>query len=186
MCEKKRKIFVLSGPSGSGKNTVFDGLMKLNSSIAHTVSVTTRQPRTNEIDGIDYYFVSKEEFIDKINNDEFIEYVNYGDNYYGTLKSEVTRLTDAGKIVILVIEVRGAASIKNVFSDAKSIFIYPPSLDELANRLKSRGQNTEEEIQTRLSIAEAEMKLKDSYDFAVVNDDINICIENINIILNKE
>lgn len=186
MTESCGKIFVLSGPSGSGKNTVFDGLLQMNSNIAHTVSVTTRKPRTNEVDGVDYYFVSKEEFIDKINNDEFIEYVNYGDNYYGTLKSEVTRLFELGKIVILVIEVRGAASIKQVFENAKSIFIYPPSLDELAQRLRSRGQNSEEEIRTRLSIAEDEMQLKDSYDFAVVNDDLKICIKNINDILNKE
>lgn len=176
---KKGSILVLSGPSGSGKNTVYDGLREKSDNIVQTVSVTTRAPREGEVDGRDYYFVTEKEFLTRIDNDEFIEYVNYGKNYYGTLKSEVLRLTEAGKTVILVIEVNGALNIKKAFPEACSVFIIPPSTEELRRRITSRGQNTEEEINTRLSIAEQEMKMRDHYDYCVVNDRLEDCVEEI-------
>lgn len=179
------KLIVLSGPSGCGKNTVFEGVNAVNANVAHTVSVTTRQPRNNETHGVDYYFITKEEFLDKIEADEFVEFVNYGENYYGTLKSEIERLVNDGKTVIMVIEVRGAANIKKAFPSAVSIFLLPPSLEVLAERLTKRGQNTEEEIRIRMSIATEELKFKDTYDYNVVNDDLDKCIDEVNAIINK-
>lgn len=180
----KGAIFVISGPSGSGKNTVYDGLVEKCDNIAQTVSVTTRAPREGEVDGKDYYFVSEETFLKKIANDEFIEYVNYGKNYYGTLKNEVIRLSELGKTVILVIEVNGAFNIKKAFPESRSIFLVPPSVEELRNRIVSRGQNTDDEIETRISIALDEMKLKDKYDYCVVNDNLEDCINEVyNIIM---
>lgn len=186
MCEKKGSIFIISGPSGCGKNTVYDALTQRTDSLMQTVSVTTRAPRNGETDGVDYYFVSKDEFMRKIADGEFIEYVNYGENYYGTLKSEVERITSCGKNVVLVIEVRGALNIKKAFPEAKSVFILPPSLEELRKRILSRGENTQQELETRLSIAEEEMKFRDSYDYCVVNDNLNECVDEIyNIIENN-
>ncbi len=179
-------IFVLSGPSGAGKNTVFDELVKIDNNIVQTVSVTTRAPRNNEVDGVDYYFVSVEKFKELIADDEFVEYVQYGDNYYGTLKREISELVNQGKIVILVIEVRGAKNIKRCFPDSKSVFILPPSMDVLVNRIKDRGENTEAEIIKRIEIAENELTYKDTYDFCVINDELNVCVNEIYNIIKKE
>ncbi len=181
----KGSIFVISGPSGCGKNSVYDGLVLKSDNIAQTVSVTTRAPREGEIDGKDYYFVSEEEFLKRVDAGDFIEYVNYGKNYYGTLKSEVINLCNLGKNVILVIEVNGAFNIKKAFPDSESIFIIPPSIEELRNRIVSRGQNTDDEINTRLSIAAEEMKLKDRYDYCVINDNLDDCIDEVYKIINK-
>lgn len=182
----KGKLVVISGPSGTGKNTVYDGLCELSADFAQTVSATTRQPRSGETDGVDYYFISKEVFFDKIEHDEFVEYVNYGSNYYGTLKSEINRLLEMDKTVILVIEVNGAFNIKKAYPEAKTIFILPPSMAELKRRISSRGENTEEEIMRRLMIAEEEMKLKDKYDYCVTNDELSKCINNVYSIIKEK
>ncbi len=185
MCEKKGSIFIISGPSGCGKNTVYDALTQKTDTLMQTVSVTTRAPRNGETDGIDYYFVSRDEFLERVKNGEFIEYVNYGENYYGTLKSEVERITGKGKNVVLVIEVQGALNIKKAFPEAVSIFILPPSPDELRKRILARGENTPEELEVRLSIAAEEMKFRDSYDYCVVNDKLDECVEEIYNIIEK-
>ena len=153
--------------------------------ISHTVSATTRAPREGEKDGVDYYYLSREAFEEKIRNDEFVEYVSYGENYYGTLKSEIRRLTDLGKIVFLIIEVRGAMHIKEAFPEATTIFILPPSVEELRRRIATRGQNTPEEIETRLNIALGEMEYRDRYDHQVMNDDLQKCIDTIVDIITK-
>ena len=181
----KGRLIVLSGPSGCGKNTVFEGLKAINPDIAHTVSVTTRAPRENEVHGVDYYYVSKEEFLRRIEADEFVEYVNYGENFYGTLKSVIERLISDGKIVIMVIEVRGAVNIKKAFPGALSIFLLPPSMEVLSERLRGRGTNSEEDVQLRLDIAKDEIGYKDLYDYNVINDDLDKCIEQVNAIINK-
>lgn len=179
-------IFVISGPSGCGKNTVYEGLVKKSSLITQTVSATTRAPRKGENEGIDYYFIPPEEFTDKISAGDFVEYVKYGSNYYGTLKSEIKRLTDAGKIIILIVEVNGAASIKKQFPGATTVFLLPPSMEVLKKRITARGTNSEEEISTRLAIAAEELKLQTTYDFRVVNDVLETCIDEVyEIILNK-
>ena len=182
---KNGSIIILSGPSGAGKNTVYDELVKMSDSIAQTISATTRSPRDNEKDGVDYYFVSVERFEELINEGALIEYVKYGNNYYGTLKSEIARLTADGKTVILVIEVNGAANIKKAIPESTSVFIVPPSIEELRRRIVSRGQNTESEVETRIAIAVEEMKYKDSYDYCVVNDTLENCVNDIFKIINS-
>ena len=127
----------------------------------------------------------KEEFFKRIDNGEFLEYVNYGENYYGTLKCEINRLLEAGKIIVMVIEVCGALNIKKAFPDSTSIFLLPPSVEVLSERLRSRGQNSEEDINIRLSIAMDEMKQKDNYDYCVINDDLKTCVDEINAIIQK-
>ncbi|MBR5409193.1 MAG: guanylate kinase [Clostridia bacterium] len=178
-------LFVLSGPSGSGKNTVYNGVAALIPEIEKTVSATTRAPREGEIDGVDYYFIPVKEFEKKIRADEFVEFVKYGDNYYGTLRSEIKRLADIGKIAVLIIEVRGALNVKRVFPESESIFILPPSIDVLRERILGRGQNTEEETEKRLRIAEQEMLEKEKYDHRVINDDLEVCVNEVADIIRK-
>lgn len=179
MGEKKRNIFVISGPSGCGKNTVYDEIKKRFPNVAQTVSATTREKREGETDGVDYYFIPKEVFLKKIENGEFVEYVRYGDNFYGTLKSEITRLTEENKTVILIIEVNGAANIKKLLPDAVSVFILPPSFEELKKRIVGRGTNSDEDIKNRIQIAEKEMQYQDMYDYRVVNDKLDDCVDKI-------
>lgn len=178
-------IIVISGPSGAGKNTVYDEIKKKSDRIVQTVSVTTRAPRLNEKDGVDYYFVTEEQFRKLIDNNEFIEYVQYGKNYYGTLKSEVERLASDGNIVILVIEVEGAKRIREAFPESKSVFLVPSSVEELERRIRLRGENTEEELQTRIEIAISEMSLMDEYDYCVYNDDLDTCVDEVYNIINN-
>ena len=176
---------MISGPSGSGKNTVYDGVKELLPSITHTVSATTRAMRPGEEHGVDYYFLSVEAFRNGIERGEFLEYVQYGGNYYGTLKSEITRLTSEEKIPVLIIEVNGALNIKRIYPDAITIFIVPPSVEELERRIRKRGHNTEDELRTRLAIAQAEMEMRDKYDHCVVNDDLKQCIQEVYTIIKK-
>ena len=183
---KKGGIYILSGPSGCGKNTVYEGLRARDPDIVHTVSATTRKPRLGERNGVDYYFITVPEFKQRIDNGEFVEYVTYGGNCYGTLKSEVQRLTDLGKTVVLVIEVRGALNIKQMYPQAVSVFIEPPSMEELIRRIDKRGENNEAEIELRLNIAKEEMTFRDKYDYRVVNDDLETCIQEIYDIMKKE
>ena len=183
---KKGGIFILSGPSGSGKNTVYEGLQALDPDIVQTVSATTRKPRLGERNGVDYYFITVPEFKRRIDNGEFVEYVTYGGNCYGTLKSEVQRLTGMGKTVVLVIEVRGALNIKRMFPESGSIFIEPPSTEELIRRINKRGDNSDAEIELRMNIAQEEMTYRDKYDYRVVNDDLETCVQEIYSIMKKE
>jgi len=181
----KGGIYVLSGPSGCGKNTVFEELIKRDDNIVQTVSATTRPARDGETDGVEYYFVSVEDFLAKVSNEEFVEYVSYGGNYYGTLKSEVDRLVAMNKKVILIIEVNGAFNIKKIYPECVSIFLLPPSVEELRHRIDKRGQNSEAETERRLQIALDEMKLKDRYDYNVINAELGKCVDDVYAIINK-
>lgn len=179
-------LVVLSGPSGSGKDTILNKLMKLEPKVASTVSATTRKPRSNEIDGESYHFLTTAEFEQKIAEDAFVEYVRYGDNYYGTLKSEVDALLRKGLVTVLVIEVRGAAEIIKKYPEAVSIFLVAPSHAVLESRLRGRAEENEEEIKKRLTIAYTEMERCRDYKYLVINDILEDAVRHIYEIIQKE
>ncbi len=180
----KGKFIVVSGPSGVGKGTICNKLInELNA--WYSVSTTTRAPREGEIDGVNYYFVSKEEFEKRIANGEFLEYNYYNDNYYGTSKKTVLEKMEEGVNVFSEIDVNGAHNIKKLFPDALLIYIAPPSMEELKKRLIGRGTESMEKIESRLKIAEKEMQEIDFYDYVVVNDDLEKATNEVReIILN--
>ena len=181
----KGKFIVVSGPSGVGKGTICNRLMK-ELKAWYSVSTTTRAPREGEVDGVNYYFVSKEEFKKRIAKGEFLEYNYYNDNYYGTSKKIVLEKMNEGINVFSEIDVNGAHNIKKIFPDALLIYIAPPSMEELKKRLIGRGTEDIEKIEARLKIAEEEMKEIDFYDYVVVNDDLETAINEVRKIILKE
>ena len=182
----KGKLFVISGASGVGKSTVLGKVMQTRKDLTFSVSATTRQPRPGEEDGVSYYFVSKEVFLDMIEKDAFVEYDAHMDNYYGTPKAQLEEKLEKGH-VLLDIEPNGAFTVKKVRPDATLIFIAPPSVEELEKRLRSRGDTSEEQIEKRLSRAPWEMEQGKKYDHYVVNDQVETCAEEIlNIIANAK
>lgn len=167
------KVIVIVAPSGAGKTTIAQRLLKEYPRIQFSVSATTREPRNGEKNGEDYYFLSDEEFDQKIKNEEFLEWEHYSGNRYGTLRSEVDKLVESGYFPLLDIEVKGALNVQRLYnSGAISIFIEPPSLKELKNRLSKRGSETESSLQQRLKRAEMEIKYADRFDYSVINDDL--------------
>ena len=178
----KGKFIVVSGPSGVGKGTICNILIK-ELDAWYSVSMTTREIREGEEEGKNYYFVTKEEFERRIKEDKFIEYNVYNNNYYGTPKDKIMDKIDEGTDVFLEIDVNGARNIKNKFPDSLLIYIAPPSLEELRRRLENRGSETEETIQNRLKIAEEELKQTDMYDYVVVNDDLETAIDEVRQII---
>ena len=184
--DKKKGVFVvISGPSGVGKNTVADILIDKGYGI-YSVSMTTRGIRETEIEGKDYFFVSKEEFDRNIEEDNFLEYAQYGDNYYGTLKSYVFDNLDNGTNVIAVVDIQGGANIEKIFPEAALIFIMPPSFEELEKRLRGRNTDSEEAILKRLEIAKKEMDFSSHYDYVVINNTVDETVNVIVDIINKE
>ena len=171
----QKKLMIFSAPSGSGKSTLVQYLMSQNPDLAFSISCTSRAPRGTEKNGVEYYFLSPEEFRKRIANDEFLEYEEvYTDKFYGTLKSEVERLSDAGKVVLFDVDVKGGVNIKKFYGErALSIFVQPPSIEELSRRLHGRGTDTEEVIQTRLDKAAYELTFAPQFDKVVVNDDLD-------------
>lgn len=182
--DMRRNLFVLSGPSSVGKNEVFNHLKKISPNINKTVSVTTRKPRSNEIEGVDYYFVSKGEFYDYQMDDSLVEYELYDCNYYGTFFSEVERHSEDNPL-FLIVDVRGRRNILTHYPLAKTIFIQPPSLEELEKRIRRRGENSEDEIKHRLTVASDEMEEKNQFDYVFVNDDAEECAKKIAEIIKK-
>ena len=167
----KGKIVVVSGPSGVGKGTICRKIMELINA-KFSVSTTTRSPREGEVEGKDYFFVTKDEFKQKIEQGEFLEYNIYNDNYYGTSKKVILDIINDGTNVLLEIDVNGAFNIKRIFPDALLIYIAPPSMEVLKQRLIDRGTEEIEVIEERLKIAEEELKRVDFYDYVIVNDDL--------------
>ncbi len=166
-------ILVLSGPSGAGKSTIIDAASKEIGDFYFSVSTTTRAPREGEVNGRDYYFVSKEEFEEGIKRGDFLEYAKVHDNYYGTSLIPVKKALEEGKLVIFDIDVQGHRLVKEAMGDiVVSAFITPPSLKELENRLKSRGSDDIEIINKRLENAKEEIKAINEYDFVIVNDNL--------------
>ncbi len=169
------KIIIISGPSGVGKKTIIDQFINIKElNLSYSISATTREPRQGEINGRDYYFLSMDEFNQKIKNDEFLEWAEFAGNKYGTLKSVINAILET-KNVILEIEVQGAIQvidkIKELNKELVSIFIVPPSIEELERRLRNRNTETEEKIKLRLIKAQEELKITNVYDFVVTNDD---------------
>ncbi len=176
---KGKDLLVLSGPSGSGKDTLMKDILLKNENMHLSVSATTREMRTGEQDGINYFFLTKEEFEKRVKNNEFLEYTCYCGNYYGTLKKEVDTFLEKGESVALVIEVEGAANIKKIYPECTAVFIKPPSMEELNKRLHARNTESEEAIHARLERAEKELMFAKDYDYIIINDDIERCTDEI-------
>lgn len=178
---QKGKLIIVSAPSGSGKTTLVKHLLKKVDKLEFSISCATRSPRLNEIHGKDYYFISPEEFKEKIKNNEFAEWEEvYNDNFYGTLKSEIRRIWERGKAVIFDIDVKGGINLKKLYPDnSLSIFIMPPSVEELENRLRSRKTEDEEKLKMRVAKAEKELTDAKNFDLIIVNDVLEISKQEI-------
>ena len=180
-------LIVLSGPSGVGKGTVRKALFEMpEQEFVYSVSMTTRPPRPGEVDGVDYYFVSKEEFEKQIQEGNLLEYAEFVGNYYGTPKDKVEEQLNKGKEVILEIEVNGALQVRDKCKDAVFIFLVPPTRKALYERLKSRGTESEERIIARITKANKEFRLAHQYDYIVVNDEIYNAADRIMAIIRAE
>ena len=178
-------LLILSGPSGSGKDTVIDCLLKRDDQIVCSVSMTTRKPRPGEQDGVNYFFVSKEEFEQKIAQDEMLEWAKYGENYYGTPKTPILKWIAEGKTVILNIEVQGAGKIKEQMPEVRTMFLMPPSVQALRARLKGRGTKSDEEIEKRIAIARYEISHAYDYDYIIVNNRLEDAVEGVLEVVNR-
>ena len=191
--ESKGRLLIFSAPSGSGKSTIVQWLMKEHPELNmhFSISCTTRAPRGTEQNGVEYFFISPAEFKEKIAQDAFVEYEEvYTDKYYGTLKSQVTEMTENGQNVVFDIDVKGGCNIKRQYGDkALSIFIQPPSIEELRRRLEGRATDAQEVIEQRLSKASYELTFADKFDIVIVNDDLEKAkadtLNAINEFLNK-
>ncbi len=171
MREKRGKLIVISGPSGAGKSTVIQKLMERRSDLCFSVSATTRAPRAGEVEGTDYFFVTRDMFERMVRHGELLEHAEYVGNYYGTPSRYVEQRRAAGKHVLLDIEVQGASQVRSRIQDAITIFVIPPSLEVLRQRLRDRGTDSDTVIQNRLKRARAEYKEATFYDYIVINDD---------------
>lgn len=179
-------LIVLSGPSGSGKGTIIKSLLQGRDDTVLSISVTTRSPRPGELDGVHYFFRSREEFERMIADDKLLEYAEYNGNYYGTPEDAITDWLREGKNVILEIEVQGAEKVMNYRSDLVSIFITIPSMEELERRLRDRATETEEKIQGRMQVAKRELTRAFRYDYVVLNDEVEMAVQRINTIIDAE
>jgi len=173
---KKGHLIIMSGPSGVGKDTMFRHLSQNGCAVKRAITATTRPKRHYECDGVDYYFKSKEEFERLISEGDLLEHNFYNENYYGTLRSVVQQALDEGYNLVLIIDINGAAAIKEKFPEAFMVFVKPPSIEKLVQRLIARGTETSESLQRRIAQAEIEMLEMNKYDFVVENDDLDIAV----------
>lgn len=184
---EKGVLIVISGPSGVGKGTVRAAIFEqVDHNLEYSISMTTRQPRLGEVDGTDYFFTSKEEFLDRIDQGQLLEWAEFVGNYYGTPLDYVQQKLDEGKDVVLEIEVQGALQVKNVMPDACFIFIAPPSMEELRNRILGRGTEEMEVVNKRMAKAEAEIGLAHEYNYIVINDTVENAKNRIMSIIEAE
>lgn len=170
--KKRGSLIVVSGPSGAGKGTLCKRLLELNPNVSLSVSATTRAMREGEKDGVHYYFISTEDFVSMIEKGELIEYSHHFENYYGTPKDRVLEQLEAGRDVILEIDVNGGAQVKEEYPEAILVFIAPPSLIELKKRIEARGTETEEKIKIRMHRVWTELEQMMKYDYIIVNEEV--------------
>ena len=179
------RLFVISGASGVGKGTVLKGVMEQRRDLSFSVSATTRPPRPGEVDGVHYYFISKEKFEEMIEKDAFLEYDAHAANYYGTPMAQLEEKMVSGS-VLLDIEPAGAKIVKTKRPDAVLIFVMPPSVEELERRLRGRGDTSDEQIALRMERAKWEMEQRSWYDYTVVNDELDACVAEVLKIIAQE
>jgi guanylate kinase len=186
LIEEKGILFILSGPSGVGKGTVRKELFKRKTELRYSISITTREQRPGEVDGVDYFFKTNEEFESLIKQNKLLEHAKFVNNYYGTPREYVEETLSKGYDVFLEIEVQGAMQVKKNFPEGVFIFLFPPSLEELKNRIVGRGTETEDLILNRLKEARNEIEMMDAYDYVVVNDDVDKAVNKIQSIIQSE
>lgn len=186
MFEEKGILFILSGPSGVGKGTVRQRLFEQETHLKYSVSATTREKRAGEQEGIDYFYTTKEQFEAMIQNGELLEHAQYVENYYGTPRAYVEEQLEKGNDVFLEIEVQGALQVKENFPEGVFIFLFPPSLEELKNRIIGRGTESDELVRNRLKEAEKEISMMSEYDYVVVNDDVDQAVQKVKAIITSE
>lgn len=180
------RVFVITGPSGVGKGTLIRGLMERLPELELSVSATTRPPRPGERDGVDYHFLSAEEFERRVQAGEFVEHADYAGRRYGTLRGELQERVDAGRPVLLEIEVQGARQVRAAMPEAVQVFIAPPSLHALRTRLTGRGTDDGEEVERRLAVAETELQARDEFAHVVVNDRLEDALAQLTAIVAAE
>lgn len=176
-------LIVVSGPSGVGKDTIVDAYLQKESNCVLSVSATTRNPREGELDGVHYHFMDESDFLQLVNDGYMLEYANYNGHYYGTPKNKVDELLEQGKHVILVIEIQGAQKIRKIRPDAVFVFLMPPSIKTLTDRLITRGTETMDDITRRIQAAYSEMEIGKGYDFIIINDDLYETVERFRCII---
>jgi guanylate kinase len=183
---KKGRLIVVAAPSGTGKTTILKKILTLFSKeVVFSISATTRPKRETEKDGIEYYFLTEEEFTQKINKGEFVEWEKFYDYYYGTYKSSLEENINSGKTLLLEVDVKGALSIKKLYPEAHLVYILPPSYEELVNRLRDRNTESEIDLNKRIERAKMELSQKDKFDYIVVNKDLDIAVKEIVSIIEK-
>ena len=183
---RKGMLLVISGPSGTGKGTLIERLMKEDPTLVFSVSATTRAPRPGEIDGVHYHFVTNEQYDQLVAENAFVEYANVHGNRYGTLRSEVYERLERGENVVLDIDVQGALNVIASEKEKVSVFILPPSMQVLRERLTGRGTETQEAVERRLHNAVWEISQKDKYRYKVINDDLESCLRTLQAIIEAE
>lgn len=186
MITNKPKLFVFSAPSGSGKTTIVKEVLNSFPNFVFSISATTRKKRPNEKDGVDYFFITEKEFLERIEKNEFVEWEKFYDYYYGTLKSQIDDNIKNGRHTVFEVDVKGAISIKKYYPEAVLIFIAPPSIEELKQRLIKRNTETEEDLKKRIERAEMELSFKDKFDYVVSNSDLEFAKKEVKKIIEKE
>lgn len=186
MKDEKGLLIVLSGPAGVGKGTVCNALRDVDTEIEYSVSATTRQPREGEANGVNYFFKTKQEFEQMIEENKLLEWAKYVDNYYGTPLDYVEETIEKGRDIILEIEVQGAKKVKERYPEGVFIFLMPPSLAELRSRIVGRGTENEELINKRMTVAREELEMMENYDYVVENDEVNKAVDRIQAIVTAE
>jgi len=184
--EEQGLLIVISGPSAVGKGTIIKQLLKEETELTYSISATSRKPRTGEVDGVNYFFLNEEKFLEMVNKGEFLEWAKVYSNYYGTPRNFVEKMLQQGKNVVLEIDIQGSLQVQKNFPEGIFIFILPPSLEELEARIRCRGTEEECQIAERLGLAEKELGYLTCYDYGVVNDQLSLAIEKIKAIITAE